>query len=608
MPLPSGLRLGNYEITALVGAGAMGEVYRAHDFRLGRDVAIKVLPEAFEEDAERLGRFEQEARTLAALSHPNVVQVFDVGEHGGRHYLVMELLEGETLRHRLETGQLPWRRAVEFAAAIADGLAAAHAKGIIHRDLKPENLVITRHGHLKILDFGLAKLSHATLRKGTEDTLAPGSLDGAPVGTAGYMAPEQVRGLPADARSDLFSVGCLLFEMLTGTRAFGRRTTVEAMAAILRDPVPDPVFPSSAGVPELDRIVRHCLEKAPSDRFHDALDLSFALKGLAYSQGPALARGEAKEDNQVVIKHFPLSERVCGKLNRASLDPRMIGDHLTYADNQVRSQVLVIFLHGLGLDHRDFEAILRHLPYRGMSPTLYGCEPERRQRTSLSLADHIVVLREWLRSVVQVTQPARVVLIGFSLGADMGFELLLAPAEEPLPTLDAFLALECNLSIDTCFVSRVLARIGQGRLDASLGDLSQFGTTATSLDEWLNIHEYLVKVLRKFQHDIGVLQRAAADIVALFEPWQGFEVFVRWFKGARARVPVLRLVFSDSSNTRNALSRLKLMNLENGILGEEFPEGQITVSPDTDHFELMATERILRQVEELLAAIPVSAR
>ncbi len=192
-------------------------------------------------------------------------------------------------------------------------------------------------------------------------------------------------------------------------------------------------------------------------------------------------------------------------------------------------------------------------------------------------------------------------MVGFSLGADMGFELILAPSEEPPLAIDAFLSLECNLSLDTCFVSRVLASIAPDRPDMSIADLQQFGGTAASLDEWLNIQEYLVKVLRKFQGDIGVLQRAAADIIRPFSEKSGFEVFARWFRGARACVPALRLVFSNDSGTRAALTRLKLENLDSGILGGEFPEGEITVSPNTDHFGLMATEQVLRQVDELVA-------
>jgi len=279
--LPPGTMLGSYRIIAAIGAGGMGDVYRAHDDRLGRDVAIKVLPPTFAEDPERLRRFQQEAQVLAALGHPDVVQVFDAGTQDGRPYLVMELLSGQTLRQRLEEGRLPWRKAIEIAASVAEGLAAAHAKGITHRDLKPENLFLTEHGRVKILDFGLAKVKSPTFATATTiDTAPPGTMDGAILGTVGYMAPEQVRGQAADARSDVFALGCVIYEMVTGKPAFRRDTTVDTLSAILRDPVPGSSLTGSGGTPELDRILDHCLEKAPDDRFQTMKDLAFNLLNL----------------------------------------------------------------------------------------------------------------------------------------------------------------------------------------------------------------------------------------------------------------------------------------------------------------------------------------
>src|SRR5580698_8043246 len=235
MALASGTKLGPYEIVSPVGAGGMGEVYRARDTRLGRDVAIKVLPEALANDADRLRRFAQEARAIAALNHPNILGIHDIGTHDGAPFLVSELLEGQTLREKLESGPLPVRRATEYALGIAQGLAAAHEKGIVHRDLKPENVFITRDGRVKILDFGLAKLVHPEEHRETTMTLtSPATLPGMVMGTVGYMSPEQVRGEGIDARSDIFSFGTVLYEMLTGKRAFKRDTAAETMTAVLR--------------------------------------------------------------------------------------------------------------------------------------------------------------------------------------------------------------------------------------------------------------------------------------------------------------------------------------------------------------------------------------
>src|SRR5687768_12530615 len=231
--LAAGSRLGPYTILSPLGAGGMGEVYRARDPRLGREVAVKVLPAELSRDADRLRRFEQEARAASALNHPNILTVFDTGSEDGTVYLVTELLEGETLRERLAGGALPARKAIEIGIQIARGLAAAHEKGIVHRDLKPENLFLTRDGRVKILDFGLARLQRSDI--GEAPTILTGTEPGVVLGTVGYMAPEQVRGQPADHRADVFALGAVLYEMLTGRRAFQRDSAAETMTAILRE-------------------------------------------------------------------------------------------------------------------------------------------------------------------------------------------------------------------------------------------------------------------------------------------------------------------------------------------------------------------------------------
>ncbi|BDU73587.1 serine/threonine-protein kinase [Mesoterricola silvestris] len=278
-----GTHLGTYEILGLIGSGGMGEVYRAHDPNLDRNVAVKVLPAAFAQDDQRLRRFRREARILASLSHPNLVQVFDAGEQDGHPYLVMELLEGRTLRALLNEGRLPWKKAAELAAAVADGLAAAHARNIVHRDLKPDNLFITELGHVKVLDFGIATPQRNV--PGETATLIAGDLkthEGPLVGTAAYMSPEQIRGDVVDGRSDLFSLGLMLWEMLTGMRPFQRPTVVEVLNAILKEDLP--TLDPTAQVPSaMERILDACLAKDPQGRFHSAHDLALALRSL--SQG-----------------------------------------------------------------------------------------------------------------------------------------------------------------------------------------------------------------------------------------------------------------------------------------------------------------------------------
>jgi Tol biopolymer transport system component/tRNA A-37 threonylcarbamoyl transferase component Bud32 len=288
MTLQAGTRLGPYEILALLGQGGMGHVYRARDTRLDREVAVKILPPHLAHDPEFQSRFEREGRAVAALSHPNILAIHDVGVEAGAAYAVTELLEGDTLRARMDGHGVPTRKGVEIALQIARGLAAAHDKGIVHRDLKPENVFITTDGHVKILDFGLARpVARAT---GTDARTELRATDpGTVMGTAAYMSPEQVRGEPVDHRGDIFSFGCLLYEMMTGRRAFDRATPAETMTAILRDDLREDGPGDAALPPSLGAIVRHCLEKRPEERFQSARDLAFALQSASgWGSGPAV--------------------------------------------------------------------------------------------------------------------------------------------------------------------------------------------------------------------------------------------------------------------------------------------------------------------------------
>src|SRR5262249_13475151 len=286
--LVPGTMLGEYEVRVLIGAGGMGEVYRAHDRRLRRDVAIKVLPSFYSSDPDRLRRFEQEAQAAAALSHPNILAVHQLGTYAGAPYLVSELLDGETLRGQLQRSRFAVCRAIDYGVQIARGLAAAHEKGIAHRDLKPENLFVTKDGRVKILDFGLAKLQTTSAHSAV--TLGNKTESGVVMGTVGYMAPEQVRGQTADQRTDIFAFGTILYEALTGQRAFRKPTSVEIMNAILNEE-PASVSVLAPTVPlALQRIVQRCLEKNPEQRFQSAHDLAFALEALSDS-GSSSAMG-----------------------------------------------------------------------------------------------------------------------------------------------------------------------------------------------------------------------------------------------------------------------------------------------------------------------------
>src|ERR1700730_14680466 len=319
MALSPGSRLGPYEILAPLGAGGMGEVYRARDDRLKREVAIKVLPASYSQDADRLRRFEHEAQSAGGLNHPNITAVYDIGSHESAPYIVTELLEGETLRARLSGGAIALRKAIDYAVQIAKGLAAAHEKGIIHRDLKPENLFLTNDGRVKILDFGLAKLTQPEGQAGQQTNLptAAGTEPGVVMGTLGYISPEQVKGKPVDQRSDIFSFGAILYEMLSGVRAFHRDSAAETMSAILREEPPDLSATNKSIQPGLERVVRHSLEKNPEERFYSARDLAFDLEALSgLSAGAAVPAGvvaaRSRPSWRLLVGSILATALVCG--------------------------------------------------------------------------------------------------------------------------------------------------------------------------------------------------------------------------------------------------------------------------------------------------------
>ncbi len=384
MTLATGSKLGPYEIVSPLGAGGMGEVYRAKDSRLGREVAIKVLPESTAKDPEALARFEREAKAVAALSHSNILALHDVGTDNGVTYAVMELLDGETLRQTLRGGQLPARRALEVARQIAEGLAAAHDKGIIHRDLKPENLFVMKDGRVKILDFGLAKVQ-AGPAASSGDLTPTRSLttgEGVILGTIGYMSPEQVRGEAVDARSDIFSFGAVFFEMLTGQRAFVRRTGSDTMAAILRD---DPTESGESGKPippALQRILDHCLEKLPTRRFHDAHDLAFALESASAASSDSNVRAapsESVKPRRAWLRYSLSALIIFGLLGvwwtgRGS-NPPPVFKRLTYGKGTVDGARFV----------PASKDILFSASWNGASPEVFSLNPDAQEPRSLGI-------------------------------------------------------------------------------------------------------------------------------------------------------------------------------------------------------------------------------
>src|SRR5689334_1196658 len=341
MPLTAGTKLGPYEILGPLGAGGMGEVYRSRDGRLHRDVALKVIPHESSRDSDRIRRFEQEARAAGTLSHPNVCAVYDLGSHEGSPFVVMELLEGETLREILQGGAVPLRKALDYAAQAAEGLAAAHAKGIVHRDLKPENIFVTKDGRVKVLDFGLAKLMAAEA-PAMADMTAPGTLTspGAILGTTAYLSPEQIRGEPADARADVFSLGIVLFEMLCGRRPFDGRTSADMMSAILNHDAPVLGTLRPDAPPQLSWLVRRCLAKDPDRRVQTTIDVRNEVEEILreLEAGGSADSSADRKTAEPVERRFVLTAAHVRQLSVRN--PRLIGYPMTYLDNRLESGTL----------------------------------------------------------------------------------------------------------------------------------------------------------------------------------------------------------------------------------------------------------------------------
>ncbi|MEE8550492.1 MAG: serine/threonine-protein kinase [Gemmatimonadota bacterium] len=582
-----------YAIKRELGSGGMATVYLAQDLKHDRQVALKVMhPEL----SAILGgeRFLREIRIAAKLNHPHILALYDSGQAEGFLYYVMPYAEGESLRSRLSREkQLSVDEAITTTRRVAEALDYAHQQGVIHRDIKPENILLYR-GEPMVADFGIAlAVSVAGGERLTETGLS--------LGTPEYMSPEQATGdHTVGPASDIYSLAAVLYEMLTGEPPHSGGTVQSIIAKLLTE---EPTHPRTirSAIPEaVDVVVMKALAKLPAERFASAEQFARVLGDVGQPTGtpgsaPAPIRSEPVE------REFLLSADVCRQLDRSELDPRMIGDHLHYLDNQVESHVLVCYIHSIGADQRSYQRILETSPYRGVALTLYGFEPSVRRRGSLSLNDHTIVVRRFLTHVLDLERPEITIVAGFSSGGDFGFELLANWPEERPFCVDGLLALGCNLDLDTCFVSSVIAGLSSETGSEILPDLQATGARAATLAEWLNLHEYLVNILRKFQSDLHPLRRYAQEVVRPFQA--GADPFPGWYQKVSRRVKVLRCVFGEAEMEAKAVQRLLLAHLDSGVLGDRYREDSIVIEPDADHFDLMSPERVNRHLDQMVAAI-----
>jgi serine/threonine protein kinase len=600
-----GRTLSHFKITAKLGEGGMGEVYRATDTKLGREVAIKVLPDAFAEDPERFARFEREARVLATLNHPNIAAIYDLAEDGGTHFLVLELAEGEDLAARLSRGPIPVEGALPLALQIAEALEVAHEKGIVHRDLKPANVIVGQDGAIKVLDFGLAKVWAEEPHDSADLSCSPTrtaqmTTAGSILGTAAYMSPEQARGNEVDRRSDIWSFGTVLWEMLCGRPLFGGETASDLLAAVLREEPDFEVLPAATH-PALHRLLRRCLERDLSRRLQHAGDARLELCEAREHPLESLPAAGPSLGSMGVEGTWTLTTQVCSHLQRETLDPALIGDHLEYLDNQRSSDVLVMYLAGFGLGHSTFETVLESSPYRGVAVTLYGLQQRSGRRIPLPIADHLTILRLFLQHLNETIKPAITIVTGFSSGADVALRLISEGGVDH-NSVAGVLALSPNLNLDTCFVSAQVASIpdnAEGGVFRVARDVMAGQETA---DVWLLMNPYLVELVRRFRTDVGALRRHAQDIVAPFKEGAGWPLS-RWYQDARRAGVVLRVVFASTESEQVPLRGLMLAHVDDEIFGPDFDDSEIVTEPDSHHFDLMRPSIIEKNLVELVSSI-----
>ncbi|MFN2399705.1 MAG: alpha/beta fold hydrolase [Gemmatimonadaceae bacterium] len=595
-----------YTLEHEIGAGGMATVYAARDTRHDRGVAVKVLrPEL----ASSIGgeRFLREIAIAARLQHPHILSLIDSGIANGLPYYVMPLIHGESLRARLaREGELPLDDGIQILRQVLDALAYAHAHGIVHRDIKPENVLLSGYAprsgsasgrwHALVADFGIAK----ALSDAGAGSVLTGT--GVSIGTPAYMSPEQGAGDDVDHRADIYALGLLAYEIFAGTPPFSGATAQHLIAAHMTRTPESPSRHRPAIPADLDRFILRCLEKHPADRWQSANDALARLETIVTAEhGRGIQLSPLPEQVEIVERRFRLTESVCRQLNRATLDPRIIGAELRYADNQVTSDVLLVLLHGTGQDSGVFRELMMTLPYRCLAPTLLGFEPRERSQMALPLATHLGIVRVFLRDAMDRLDATTTVLVGFSSGGDMALRLASDP-DAGLPPIDGIVSLGSNLALETCWVTQLWSRLGSDDETEILDGLRRFGTGARTLEEWVKVHEYLVNTFRKSGSDVAPVRRFSQDIVRVFEESKD-EAFVTWFRESslRVRTGALRCVWEDSESCLRLVQALRVRNLDSGVLGERYREDALYIEQRAGHFDLLEPERVRKHVEDVLA-------
>lgn len=601
--LQSGAEIGQYRLLSQLGAGGMGEVWLARDSRLTRDVALKFPSRKAFAGTDAYNHMLSEARSVAALNHPNIVTVHEVGDYRGQPFIAMAFVEGRSLQELLAQQRIPVKVTVSLGMQIADALVAAHGSGIVHRDLKPGNVIVDKTFCPHVVDFGLA-VRHATA--GSNDhtrTADMGFLKNVAAGTLRYMAPEQFAGIDSGPQVDLFAHGMILYEMAYATHPYGNTTTSGVYKQLLSD-TEVPVSAEADEVPyDLTRIIRRCLQKDPEYRFQTARDVRNELRDLQRGLESGDARqwrgvdGSTAGGQHALQEHsFTITADLVRQLEYQS--PKMIGDSIAYLDNGRFSDTLVIYLHAWGLDFRQCIEYLQELPYRAIAPTLYGFGEYARYRLPLPMRDHSLLLRALFAKEVQRVAPERVILAGHSSGAD--HLLHMAVSEEGFG-IDAagLLALGCNISLETCFISDKFAKLEHSSAEGLLEEIKQMGNSAGSLGEWLTMHEYLVTVFSKFGENADPLRAYGKDIVGPFEEHDGNQ-FATWCREVTAKYNHVRFVFDPDEY--ELVEAILMEHLKDNVLGDHFTEDTF-VREEVSHVELASAELLMKQTRRLIEEI-----
>ena len=600
--------IGAYSVDGEIGRGGMGVVYKAIDSRLDRHVAIKGLPEQFANNPELMARFEREAKTLAALNHPNVAGIYGIEEHEGAKYLVLEFIDGETLSDRIARGPLGVDETLEICAQIAAGLEAAHDAGFIHRDLKPANAKINSSGAAKVLDFGLVRIDPA-IKESSSTPEAPtvgfsdtGTKSGTILGTVRYMSPEQARGEAADRRADLWALGVVIYECLTGTNPFARQSPAESLAAILGEE-PDMTALPETTPSDVVSLIGRCLRKDVRRRQSSAGDCKLILEDARQSTSHEVAATAPL--SSITDRRFRISDELCRTLDRSGFDALLPGWEMRYADNNRDSDVLIVWIPSIGGDHTTsaWRELISLSPYRMIIVCPVGLEPEVTNRPVVSIENQYALIRALTASLRESLRPKKIVLSGFSCGSIMA--LRCAAGDDTGDLIDGVLAIDADLQESDCFITRLFAGLDSSSSAGVMNGLHAISSSSTTMHEWLVLHQHMIECVDKVKDDFSPLVRQGKDLSEAFDGVHTGEnsPFVGFLRDAVERVPTVRCLFHDSAENRRMIGEIRMMHFDDRCLGSKFTDDALTFIPDSDHIGMMSTERLLEYLDLIADAV-----